>query len=150
MSQAEEQRSALVSKHLFSDRHGGVSDGCYTSLNVAYAIGDSPDHVRDNREIIRQQAGVAMLLGAHQVHGNRVEIIAGEVHSDWDTEGVDALITDREGIGLMGPAGGLPGNSRPRPSPLSRCRHTLRLAWKRCRGHQQYRRTDARCFRLSP
>ncbi len=101
MSQAEEQRNALVSEHLFSDRHGGVSDGCYESLNVAYAVGDSPDHVRDNREIIRQQAGVALLVGAHQVHGNRVEIIAGDVHSERHTEGVDALVTNREGIGLM-------------------------------------------------
>ena len=101
MSQAEGRRSALVSEHLFSDRHGGVSDGCYKSLNVGYAVGDSPEHVRDNREIIKQQAGVAVLVGAHQVHGSRVEIIADEAQSGWRTEGVDALITNREGIGLM-------------------------------------------------
>ncbi len=101
MSQAEGRRSALVSEHLFSDRYGGVSDGCYSSLNVAYGVGDSAEHVRDNREIIREQAGVTELVGAHQVHGNRVEIIADEVRPDRSTDGVDALITNCQGIGLM-------------------------------------------------
>ena len=101
MSQADGRRSALASRYLFSDRHGGVSDGCYKSLNLGYGVGDSADHVRDNREIIKRQAGVPVLAGARQVHGNRVEIIADDVRSDWCAEGVDALITNREGIGLM-------------------------------------------------
>jgi YfiH family protein len=101
MSKADERLSALASRHLFSGRHGGVSDGCYKSLNVGYGVGDSPEHVRDNRKIIKQQAGVKVLVGAHQVHGNRVEIITGEAQSDRCTDGVDALITNRRGIGLM-------------------------------------------------
>ncbi len=101
MSQLDEGQSRVVSSRFFSDRYGGLSTGCFDSLNVGCAVGDSPGHVRENREIIKKQAGVKVLISAHQVHGNGVEVITDDIFSDVQVDGVDALITDRHGLGLM-------------------------------------------------
>ena len=45
--------SGLVS-HGFSTRMGGVSRGCYASMNLSFTRGDDPDHVAEN---YRRMAG---------------------------------------------------------------------------------------------
>lgn len=57
--------------HGFSDRHGGVSEGCYASLNLGRKWGDDPAAVDENYRRIAASAGYRpqALRLARQVHG---------------------------------------------------------------------------------
>ncbi len=79
----------------FTDRHGGVSEGNYTSLNLGDHVGDSLQSVAKNREIISEKFGATQYM--NQVHGNRVAVIE-EVTDEVPT--ADALITGIPGITL--------------------------------------------------
>ncbi len=79
----------------FTDRHGGVSEGNYTSLNLGDHVGDSLQSVAKNREIISEKFGATQFM--NQVHGNRVAVIE-EVTDEVPT--ADALITGIPGITL--------------------------------------------------
>jgi YfiH family protein len=88
-------------RHGFFGRAGGVSDGLYASLNCGYGSGDAPDKVTTNRD--RAAAGLALtaerVVTGHQTHSARV----ATVERPWTREAapeVDALVTDRPGIGL--------------------------------------------------
>ena len=61
----------------FTTRFGGVSDGAYEGLNLAGRVGDLPQNVAKNREILAEQIGVAPsnLKFMRQIHSNRVEIL---------------------------------------------------------------------------
>lgn len=60
-------------------RSNGVSDSPWDSLNLGTHVGDSPAHVRKNRESMRQQLPQGLRLQwLNQVHGTRVV----GVHSD--------------------------------------------------------------------
>ena len=61
----------------FTTRFGGVSDGAYEGLNLAGHVGDLPQNVAKNREILAEQIGVAPsnLKFMRQIHSNRVEIL---------------------------------------------------------------------------
>ncbi len=89
------------SSHIFFNRHGGVSTGCFESLNIGESVGDRPDHLRENLRRVKEKSGVKVMVSAHQVHGDRIEIIDGEVKSDLCVDGVDSLITDHQDVGLM-------------------------------------------------
>ena len=60
--------------HGFSDRLGGVSDGRFSSLNLAAKWGDDPARVRENVARLASAAGFApdQLRRVTQVHGNAV------------------------------------------------------------------------------
>ncbi len=64
-------------------RGGGLSTGTYASFNLAQHVGDEPDHVRDNRALLRAAAGLpAEPMWLEQVHGTAVAVhtdVAGEV-----------------------------------------------------------------------
>jgi YfiH family protein len=79
----------------FTDSHGGVSEGNYTSLNLGDHVGDSLQSVAKNREIISEKFGATQYM--KQVHGNRVAVIE-EVTDEVPT--ADALITGIPGITL--------------------------------------------------
>jgi YfiH family protein len=88
-------------RHGFFGRAGGVSDGLYASLNCGYGSGDVPDKVTANRR--RAAARLALtaerVVTGHQTHSARV----ATVEAPWPREAapaVDALVTDRPGIGL--------------------------------------------------
>lgn len=55
----------------FTDRNGGVSPAPYDSLNLAARVGDDPDLVARNRQLVATAAGfdVGRLRLARQVHG---------------------------------------------------------------------------------
>ncbi len=80
-------------------RQGGSSPAPWDSLNVGLAVGDDAELVAENRRRIKQALGLSALVGARQVHGDRVAVITGD--SGVDIDGVDALVTDVPGIGLM-------------------------------------------------
>ncbi len=81
-------------------RHGGVSPAPFASLNLGYSVGDRPENVEENRRRLVRALGLERLCSAIQVHSDRVRIVP----SGWQRtgmEGVDALITDRPGVGLL-------------------------------------------------
>ena len=79
----------------FTDRHGGVSTGDFSSLNLGGHVGDSPDLVAKNRKLLSEQFGSTQYM--NQVHGNRVAVIE-EITEEVPT--ADALITGIAGITL--------------------------------------------------
>ena len=58
-------------KTLLTTRNGGVSNGVYRSLNVGIHVGDNPEHVAHNREIVQQQISVSVAY-LNQIHSNKV------------------------------------------------------------------------------
>jgi YfiH family protein len=79
----------------FTNRHGGISQGAYTSFNLGDHVGDASADVLRNREVIGQIYGPVQFM--RQVHGNRVAII----ESITDVQPTaDALVTGIPGITL--------------------------------------------------
>lgn len=70
-------QSALIPDafvHGFPERHGGVSEGPRTSLNVGFRWGDDPAKVEENRRRVAEAAGypAAALQVTKHVHGTKV------------------------------------------------------------------------------
>ncbi len=84
-----------------SDRHGGVSQKPYDSLNVALHTGDEAKNVIRNRIILADKFDflVENLIYMQQVHSNNIEIIEHPAYNK--IENCDALITDKPNIPLM-------------------------------------------------
>jgi YfiH family protein len=62
---------------LTTTRTGGVSNAPCHGLNLAEHVGDDPQHVRQNRQILRDNLGALPIQWLEQVHGIRV-VAAGE------------------------------------------------------------------------
>jgi YfiH family protein len=87
---------------LFTTRAGGVSSAPFDSLNLALHVGDHPDSVRANREILASQIGIetGKVFFMNQVHGNALSLI--DENSDSSLEPTaDALFTSTPGIALV-------------------------------------------------
>lgn len=87
--------------HGFFTRLGGVSEGLFASLNCGLGSGDELEKVRENRRRAADVLALApeYLLTAYQVHSAEVAV----VERPWSHEErpkVDALVTNRPGIGL--------------------------------------------------
>ncbi|MFD7460989.1 MULTISPECIES: peptidoglycan editing factor PgeF [unclassified Streptomyces] len=85
----------------FTDRWGGVSAAPYEELNLGGAVGDDPDAVRANRELVAKSLGLhpRLVVWMNQVHGNEVAVVDGP----WNVEHVpqvDGLVTAGRGIAL--------------------------------------------------
>lgn len=95
-------------EHGFTCRLGGVSQGDFTSLNLAFHVGDDPDLVRRNREKVLHLLGadVDSLVASQQVHGHAVYGVKnqdrGRGSASYDTAipETDALMTNEPGIVL--------------------------------------------------
>lgn len=88
-------------RHAFFTRHGGVSDGLFTSLNCGFKSGDDPEKVAANRARAAAAMGVGetALVTARQVHSARV----ATVERPWrpaEAPEVDAMVTRAPGIAL--------------------------------------------------
>lgn len=74
----------------FTERIGGVSQGCYASLDLAGHVGDVPERVDRNRELLLESVGIGPLIDnlttAEQVHGTSVREV------DRKTAGSGALV----------------------------------------------------------
>jgi len=87
--------------HHFFNRHGGVSRGDFTSLNVGDDVGDDHGSVLENRRIVKQRMGGGRLVSARQVHGNKVYPVKGELQEDMEVDGFDALVTSQKSTILL-------------------------------------------------
>ena len=95
-------------KHCFSTRRGGVSEGCYSSMNLRFHCDDKKENVIKNYELISSAIGIdhKNIVLSKQVHEDVI------YKADYDDMGngvikenkfasVDALITDKKGIPLV-------------------------------------------------
>lgn len=76
----------------FTDRHGGLSEGPWSSLNLGTANGDDPVRVRANFAALAEGFGVApeRMARMSQVHGREVRVLD---RVSGDVPVADALVT---------------------------------------------------------
>ena len=94
---------------VFTGRHGGVSEGPFATLNLAFHVGDEEGAVRRNRETVYRHLNLqpGNVVIAEQVHGAAVAVVDGR-HAGVGALGppelpnVDALITAVPGLVLGG------------------------------------------------
>lgn len=89
--------------HGIFTRHGGASLPPYDSLNLSFSVGDDPDRVRHNLALVKEAMGVEELLSVGQVHGTNTLIVTDKNRAAAlrGTHGIDILMTDIPGIGLL-------------------------------------------------
>lgn len=85
--------------HAFSTRTGGISRGCYQSLNLNLKVGDKADFVEHNRKLFCRALGVSSenLVAMNQKHSDQIMIVK-QVFGTCPE--VDALITKQAGLML--------------------------------------------------
>src|SRR5262249_53339747 len=94
--------SALIGiRHGFFTRTGGVSTGCYESLNGGVGSNDTPAHVAENRARMAGAVGVspARLISAYQIHSP----VVVTVNAPWDANArpkADAIVTRASGLAI--------------------------------------------------
>jgi YfiH family protein len=91
--------------HAFTTRHGGVSGGIYASLNLGLNLGDNPDHVRCNYQLLGAALGfdADRIVLSRQVHGAAVRhVTAADLQSPFDpVPEADGLITSDRNVPLF-------------------------------------------------
>ena len=94
--------------HAFSTRLGGVSEGEFTSMNLAFNRGDDPEHVTENYKRLCQSAGFSFdsLVASAQDHHTFVRAVTAAdrgigIYRPRDMESVDALVTNEQGVTLV-------------------------------------------------
>jgi YfiH family protein len=83
------------------DRHHGVSGAPFASLNCSFSVGDQTEKVQSNRQRIKKMLGINCLISARQVHGDQIFRVEEGSDCDQELEGVDGLMTNTKGVGLM-------------------------------------------------
>lgn len=94
-------------KHGFTTRLGGVSEGCYESLNLSYSVGDEKERVDENYKRICDSLEMKYedVTATHQVHKTNVRLVKSSdrgkgLYLPRDYEEIDGLITKEKGIPL--------------------------------------------------
>ncbi|HLR84664.1 MAG TPA: polyphenol oxidase family protein [Nocardioidaceae bacterium] len=85
----------------FTDRHDGVSEGAWESLNLGTSNGDDPGLVARNLELVADafDTDPSLIARMSQFHGNDVHVIGAD--HDGSVPRVDALVTDVPGRALL-------------------------------------------------
>ena len=88
--------------HGFSTRLGGVSTGCWYSMNISTTRGDDPEAIVKNRELIAGAIGVTVdsFTYTHQTHTTNVAVVEAKDKGKQFME-TDGLITNVPGICLV-------------------------------------------------
>lgn len=101
------EETGLV-RHGFSTREGGVSGGCYSSMNLRFHCDDPRGNVLKNYEIIADTLGMdyRRIVLSKQVHEDIIHTVkeadAGNgITRENAFKSVDALITDKSNIPLV-------------------------------------------------
>lgn len=92
----------IASKHGFSDRVGGVSQGAYTQLNLSQNVGDYLESVEENRRLALTALGIgeSRLARLRQVHSS--EVVTLDRDSDLaHLPMADALVTRLRDVVLV-------------------------------------------------
>ena len=101
------EKTGIV-RHGFSTRLGGVSEGCYASLNLSFDRGDREEAVRENFRRIGEAMGVRCedMVLSRQTHITNVRVVTEDdrgkgIVRERDYTDVDGLVTDVPGICLV-------------------------------------------------
>ena len=101
-------RETGIVLHGFSTRLGGVSRGCFSSLNLSFDRGDEEESVRENFRRIGESVGVRIedMVMSRQTHTTNVRIVTDAdrgkgIVRERDYTDVDGLVTDVPGICLV-------------------------------------------------
>lgn len=101
------EKSGMV-RHGFSTRYGGVSTGCYESMNLSFSRGDEKERVWENyrRMAAALQVDPEKMVTSWQSHTTNVRKVTKEdcgkgIWKDRDYKDADGLITDIAGITLV-------------------------------------------------
>ena len=95
------KRSFADIVHGTLSRHGGQSQAPFAGNNISFSVGEDAEIVSRNRMLIKKTLGFDYLVSARQVHGDKVVCVKSSVHEDCIIDGCDALVTDRERVGLL-------------------------------------------------
>ena len=94
--------------HGFSTRFGGVSQGCYASLNLSFTRGDDEAAVRENYRRIAKSIGVKCenMVLSQQTHTTNVRVVTEKdkgkgIVKPLDYTDVDGMVTNIHGICLV-------------------------------------------------
>ncbi|MCH5303366.1 MAG: peptidoglycan editing factor PgeF [Ruminococcus sp.] len=95
-------------KHAFSTRLGGVSEGIFSSMNLAFNRGDKKEAVVENYHRICDSVGLDFdtLVASAQDHNTFVRTVTSEncgvgITKPRDIQSVDALITNEKNVTLV-------------------------------------------------
>ena len=95
----------IAAPHCFTTRHGGVSTGALSSMNLAIRLDETDEHVTRNFEILGQALGFGIhdLVLTRQIHSDIVRIVGrkdcnGCFHRNYPE--CDALVTNTPGVAL--------------------------------------------------
>lgn len=96
-----------VVRHGFSTRLGGVSEGCFSSMNLSFSRGDRKEAVQENFRRIADAIGVHCedMVFSHQTHTTNVRVVTEQDRGTGlvrpvEHRDVDGMITDVPGICL--------------------------------------------------
>nr|HDN00931.1 peptidoglycan editing factor PgeF [Deltaproteobacteria bacterium] len=81
-------------------RWGGMSLPPYNELNLGRNVGDDPEAVEENLQIVGRMLNTSEMISLYQVHGSRLAVIDGPVRQK-SLSGVDGLLTDMRGVSLL-------------------------------------------------
>ncbi len=85
-------------RHAVFLRHGGVSEGPFSSLNISRSVGDNPSSVFENRTRICRVFGCSEFWMGHQVHGVSIQKACKGLFL---LESCDGLFTQEKGRPLL-------------------------------------------------
>ncbi len=95
-------------KHAFSTRIGGVSEGCYSTMNFSFTRGDDPASVQENYDRMAAALEVEKdrMVLSWQTHTTNIRVVTEEdagkgVVRERDYRDIDGLMTDVPGITLV-------------------------------------------------
>lgn len=79
----------------FFTKHSGVSGGVYDSLNCSYNVGDAPELVNQNIDIVKSLMGADYIFTLHQIHGTEAHVVDKIIDGNECNQQIsaDALIT---------------------------------------------------------
>ncbi|MGL5260283.1 MAG: peptidoglycan editing factor PgeF [Lachnospiraceae bacterium] len=94
--------------HLFTTRHGGVSEGYFSSMNLSYARGDRKENVDENYRRISEilECKLEDFVLTDQTHTSNIRVVTkGDkgkgILYEKDYEDIDGFITNEEGVALV-------------------------------------------------
>ena len=97
-----------IVKHGFSTRLGGVSQGCYESMNLSFTRGDREEDVRENFRRIADAIGVKCedMVFSQQTHTTNVRAVTEQDRGmgmvrPLEYQDVDGLVTNVPGLCLV-------------------------------------------------
>lgn len=101
------EETGLV-RHGFSTRLGGVSEGCFSSMNLSFGRGDKEEAVRENFRRMGLAIGVRCedMVFSRQTHTTNVQVVTEKdrgmgIMRPTKYQDVDGMVTDIPGICLV-------------------------------------------------